>query len=147
MKTKNRGFAALTSVLIIATVLLSTTASLSLGALNARLNVADAENKAASEALAKSCARRALLDLALGQARTGAVTIDDSTVPPMTCLIRRAETNTDGNYVVRTGAEWPQRGYRRAVTELEVVSRSSDLQIISWRELPGCHARDSPDCD
>ena len=145
MKNSNPpGFAALASVIVISAMLLTATLTLGLDAFNARFNAADAENQAVSEALAKSCAHRALLDLALGRTETGAVTVDASATPPTVCLIRDAAENSTGVYIVHTTGEWPDRGARRAATELEVTARASALAILSWRELPGCPARAPP---
>jgi hypothetical protein len=144
-KPNHPGFAALASVIVISALLLTATLALGQAAFNARLNIADAENQAVSEALAKSCAHRVLLDLALGRTETGAITVDASATPPTACLIRDAAENPPGIYVVHTTGEWPARGAHRAATELEVTARASDLTILSWQELPGCPARAPPE--
>lgn len=143
--TSRRGFAAIISVIIISAVLMASAISLSLDAFEVRMSALDAEDKVESRALAEACARKALIDAELGASETGIVTVDAAQNPPETCVIRSVTRAADGSLVILAHAEFPERGQRRAATDLKVTAQSPDFAVQTWQELPDCSARAPPD--
>ena len=136
-KIRDRGFIALMSAIIIATILLLVATTGGLTGIFARGDALDAELKARSVGAADACVDLALLALANG---------DDPTVAPYAlnsldkCRVvsvtpASGETSIRIHAVSGNGADIIEPFPSAAVTNLEVVVDSTDLSVISWREV------------
>lgn len=129
---KRSGFVALVSVLVIGVLLLAMTFSLSITGFYSRFNVLAVQYKERSLALAEECANIALMKLAADRAYAGDET---AVVGSLSCDIRSV-TKTATEITVRTSASFPQALAEKAVTNLVIVAELSDLDILSWSEVP-----------
>ena len=126
-KSRSRGFIALMSAIIIATILLLVATTGGLTGIFARGNALDAELKARSVGAADACVDLALLALANDPSYTGPDTyalnsLDTCTIGPV--------TSGAGQATFRVHAT-----SRAAVTNLEVVVDTTDLSGSSWLEI------------
>lgn len=129
---KQDGFVALTSVVIIAVILMAVTLSLSFTGFYSRFNILTTDYKERSFSLAEACAETALLKLALDTDYAGSETI---AVEGHTCEILPISESA-GEITIKTKAYFPASGAERTVTNLVIVAGSANLNIISWEEVP-----------
>ena len=136
-KIRHRGFIALMSAIIIATILLLVATTGGLTGIFARGNALDAELKARSVVAADACVDLALLALANDPGFLG----ND---PPHwlnsldVCRIGAVATVTvssDTTYQFTVNASSGVTA-APATTNLEVVVNTTDLSVVSWLEVP-----------
>jgi hypothetical protein len=121
-KSRNEGFIALFSVIVITAILLLMATTLSFSGFFGRLNVFNSELKKESDALASACIDYAMLKLATEIDYTGNEEVD---VGSETC-----------NYEISTGGKintWASSG--KAYTYYEALIDTEDFEIISFKEL------------
>ncbi len=136
MKVSDKnGFVAITSAAIIAAILMAITLTISYTGFQARFNILNVEYKDRSSYLAEACVAAALLKLAADKGYIGGETVSISS---FTCEILSLipDSPIAGEFMIKTKASFPQSGADRAVTNLVVTARSSDLKILSWEEIP-----------
>lgn len=126
----NSGFIALTSVLVIAGLLIIIGASLGYTGFFARVNILDGEFKETSLGLAEACAEIARVEIANNANYAAHTTFPDvRTFGSESCSI----ISVTGSYTVRTQAE---RGNSFSNIEAVFNRTSSDVIVTSWKELP-----------
>ena len=123
------GFIALSTAIILSIILITVAVSLNLAGFLARGGIIDAQFKEESLALAEACADRALLDLANDKSYTSGETIK---IGSENCKIRTIKKNTPApsKETIETIA-----AVNEAHTNLRIIVNSSDLSVISWREV------------
>jgi len=117
--SKQRGFIALMSAIVISVLLLAITLSLGFSGFFTRFNILDSESKERSSALAEACGDTAILNLAQGLTTLGSVVVGAGS-----CNIISFTPN------IKT-----QACVNKAVTNLEITVDSS-FNILSWQEVP-----------
>lgn len=133
MKISSRGgYIAITSAVVIAVLLLAITLSLSFTGFVSRFNILNMEYKERSLALAEACADTALLKLAANREYSGEEIIS---IGNLTCTIFPVSTS-GGQITIKTKASFPENGAEKAVTNLVVTLGRTNLNIISWEEVP-----------
>jgi hypothetical protein len=127
-RTKERGFIALISVIIIAAILLVLIFTLEISTFFQRFDALDAENKRVSLGLAEACVSAATLKFAQGNLTAGTVVVDSSD-PLKVCKICRI---TAGGTILTRSV------YKNAYTNLSVTINTAvgNYSVTSWRELP-----------
>jgi hypothetical protein len=125
--SKNSGFIALISVVIITLILLSTTASLATKGFLDRFNILEGEAKEISAGLASACVESALIKIA----RDGADYAGGETlaVSDKSCEII-STTHSGGDSTIKA-----QGIYKKATTNYEVIVDTDDQDITSWKEV------------
>ena len=128
---RQRGFIALMSAIIIATILLLVATTGGLTGIFARGNALDAELKARSVGAADACVDLALLDLANGKSSPA----DPHALNSLDECIIISVVPESGQTTIRIHASSGATA-SPAITNLEVVADTTDLSVISWRETP-----------
>jgi len=123
--TRQKGFIALTSVIVISVLLLAITVRLGFSAFFNRLDVLDSESKERSSALAEACVDTAILNIARNAAynpsnQVVAVGSDQCTIVSV--------TSSGSQKIIKT-----QAVINKAYTNLK-ISINSDFSINSWDE-------------
>ena len=130
---KNTGFMALISAIIISVLLITLGVTSSMTSFFARYDIANAEYKERSTALAEACADLALSKLAIDSTYSPAVGGDIETVDTDRCTIISISTNS-GLYTITTKANFPATPPASYAT-IEIKANTSNLSLISWREI------------
>ena len=122
------GYIALMSAIIVASVLTIAVFSMSYKSFTTRFNLLVVEYKKRSLNLAEACIHIAILKIIEDNSYAGSETIvfgDDE------CRI----INITGTYTIHAQAYAPKIGFRRAVSNIEVVL-NPDLSTADWKEVP-----------
>ena len=125
------GYIALVSAIVVSVLLLSFTLTLSLTGFFARYNVGESEYKARSVALAEACIETTLSKLAQDVSYNPVNLI--VTVGSSTCTIVSVARNLPVSGKLTLKAKGV---FRDAVTNLQVVTQTSTLSVVSWEEVP-----------
>ena len=133
-KSPQQGFIALMSAIIIATILLLVATTGGLTGIFARGDALDAELKARSVAAADACVDQALLALA----NDPGYTANPNPVFTLNALDKCTILSvvTAGGLSTTTVRATSGVGATPATTNLQVVAKTHDLIILSWREVP-----------
>jgi len=131
MKRKaQNGYVALMSVIIISAILVLMATTASFRGFYGRYNVLESEFKERSLAIAEACADTALLYLASNvnyyDLAGGTVSISG-----YTCTISQTGVPAAGQKRFKT-----QAIFQNAYTNLEITIDTSDISIVSWKEIP-----------
>ena len=124
MRTKESGFIAIISVVIIVALLMAISFALSTSGFFARANVSDSEAKEHSVALAEACVENARIKLAADPAYAGGETM---TIGGDQCTI--TSVTGGASRIIRTTAT-----FQSTVTTLRVAVSATTLQVLSWEE-------------
>lgn len=130
MSTREHGYIALISVIIISVLLMTIAMAVSLTGFFSRFNILSEEYKERSLALAEACADTALLSLSLDPGYNPSnQTIN---IGSDACVVVSKQINnpSSGQTTILTSGQFQQ-----ATTNLKVVVGSSDLSLISWQEI------------
>ena len=127
-KSKKEGFIALMSVIIISAILLLVAVTAGLTGFYSRSNILDAEFKERSVALADACVDQALLQIAINPSYGGDTTVTLSDKDQ--CYIGPVPPGS-GIKTFKT-----QAIFQNAYTNLEITIDTSDISIVSWKEIP-----------
>ena len=125
------GFIALTTVMIIAALIIIIGASMGYAGFFSRFNILDGEFKEMSLGLAEACAEIARVEIANNPGFTASNATYDvgNDMPQRTCKI----VSVTGSYTVRTqGIE------KNSYSNIEAVFNrtASDVTVTSWKEVP-----------
>lgn len=131
IKTKD-GYIALISAIIISALLTIITLTSSFTGFFGRYNILESEYKERSSALAEACADTAMVKLGLDPLYLGNETI---LVASDSCRILPIAT-TSSSTIIQTKGEFPLTGQEKSITNIEVIASTSDLSIVSWKEIP-----------
>ena len=142
---KPNGFIALTSAVIISSVLLVLATTVSATAFFSRFNSLNTEYKRISLGLAESCVNSALLKIAQNYTYAPAAGGDVVNIGSDTCIIRSAPYTTLGNK--RTYTITVQASYKGAFSNIIVSAVAQDptvsvvppplnVTVGSWQEVP-----------
>lgn len=123
----NKGYIALTSIIIVSILSLTIVLSMNFSGFFNRFNILDSEFKETSFALAEACANKALLKLAQNSSYLGNENIN---VGFNTCSILAIENN-GSQKIIKTKAQ-----IKNAVSNLKVVINTPNFNIVSWTEEP-----------
>jgi hypothetical protein len=126
IKSKNGGFIALISAVIISVLLLTITLTVSLTGFFGRFNVLDSESKERSIALAEACVDMAVLEYSTD----GVMTEESKVVDDESCDVHDASESGGILTIVATGE------FNSAFTNIKAVIDTSDMSISSWDECP-----------
>ena len=125
-KSKNSGFIALMSAIIISAILLLMVTSLGLTGFYGRYNILDSELKEYSSALAEACVDTVLLMLANDSGYTGGDTITVSGTD--TCTIDSTSPSDPRVFIVHSN---PSNYY----TKLRITVNVSTITVTAWEEI------------
>ena len=130
--SRQRGFIALISVLILSLVFLVAVVSLGQIGLSGRLLLLDLENKVLTEEFAEACVQSARILVAVDPLveRTD-VSIDPSEPGDVSCTLVSLEADTPFSGQSRILAQSVVEG---ATTNFEVIVDAATLAVDSWRE-------------
>lgn len=124
---QQRGFVALTSIIIISAVLLLMATTAGLSGWYTRSNIVDTELKSRSATAAEACVDEARLLLAKNPRYAGSSTI---AIGDASCVI--GDITTSGiQKSFNTLAN-----YRNMYTRLHITLDANDLSLVSWEEIP-----------
>ena len=127
-----RGYIALISAIMISAVLIIISISISTTSFFSRFNVADAEYKKRSKALAEACIDQGLLKYAQDPSYTGNNEVVN--VGSDTCKVVSV-ASSGSNVIVQAKGEFPNTA-NKAVTNIQVTVDSSSFALVSWEEIP-----------
>lgn len=136
IQPRSKGFIALMSAIIIATILLLVATTGGLTGIFARGNALDAELKARSVSAADACVDQALLSLANDPGYTGPDTYNLNTLDQCTVETVQLDIPIAGQLTLTIKGTSGANAAARATTNLQVVANTADLSIVSWREAP-----------
>lgn len=130
MMSKERGYIALMSVIVISVLLMTIAIAVSFTGFFSRFNVLSEEYKERSLALAEACADTALLNLSLDPGYNPinqTINIDSDA-----CIVvsKQIDSPAAGQTTILTSGQFQQ-----ATTNIKVVVGSSDLSLVSWEEV------------
>lgn len=133
--TKEYGYIALISAIIITALLLIITFTVSFSSFFARFNILDSEFKKVSTGLAEACAETAILELARGNTPADDTCVnvgDPCPSGPKVCKICHVENLGSNQYDIKTRAV-----YQGATTNLLVNVTITTIDVItnSWEEV------------
>ena len=131
---RQKGFIALTSALIISSVMLLIATGGSLAGFYTRMTALNDEYKERSSALAESCVNHTLITLAGTPTYTGVATTTVSGIQNGQCFtgaVSKSGVAPNDTYQFKTRAI-----YGNAYTLISVVAKTSDLSITSYTEIP-----------
>lgn len=121
-----KGYIALTSVVIISVLIMIITLTLSSVSFSSRFNILGAELKKISLALAEACAETALLKLAQNSSYSGNENIQ---IGDKSCSILTIETS-GSQKIIKTKAN-----VKDFISNLKITASSPNLSIIFWEEI------------
>lgn len=126
--TRNAGYIAIASAVIISALLLTIVSALSLSMYFVRFNIYDSFAKERSRALAESCADTAMLKLRQSSSYNGNETV--TVEAGATCTISTIQTQ-GSQKIITTGAS-----IQRITTNIKVTVSGAIPTIVSWEEVP-----------
>ena len=135
LKTKNGGFIALISAVIISAVLLAVTLSLNMGSFFTRFNILDSQFKKESKILAQSCLDIAILKQKQNSSYAGGETMKQSIGSCAICPIVKSGGTL--LFVARAKVE-------NSFTNLKLSADQNDLSTVSFEEIPVYAGSDCP---
>lgn len=133
--TRESGFVALMAALILGLVLITLATTLSMTGFFTRFNMADAEYKEQSLALAEACIQAVLFRIAQQPSYVPAAGGDVVTVFSNTCRIVSV-TSAGTQLTIKTQGIFPMAPPEQSYTNLVVTINSTNLSISSWLEVP-----------
>lgn len=121
-----KGYIALTSAIIISTLVMAVSLALSFSSVFNRFDILGAEFKKNSRAFAEACVETALLKLAQNSAYAGNENIQ---IASSSCSILAVESS-GGQKIIKT-----KTNFNSYITNLKITVTFPDIAIIFWEEL------------
>ncbi len=131
-KELEKGYIAITSVIVITFLLISIATSLGFAGFSARFDILDSESKEISSALAVSCLNKAILNLSQNLFYS-----PENEIVPVgkeNCAIISV-SNSGGNKIIKT-----QGIFNKSFTNLKITVDNSSFEITGLQECPNFDA-------